>query len=163
MAENNNSTTRNLNQKMTFTLIAGLLYVIFGILQFIAITGVVEIPLVPPNTIGVMVLLVIGAVFLEGYRELSEGNSEGVAYVHVGIMLSIAFGILYLLVLGADTFSAYILELEDFEEWTIMDDMRPEFYLGFLSLAGYFMWKDDFHFTDSSVDHHDTHEERRSR
>ncbi len=131
-------------EKMTFGLAAGALYVFFGILQALASTGLVDIPLVPGNAIGVLVLVVIGAVFLFGYRELKEGIPEGIAYIHVGIGLSLVFGIIYLLVMGADAISAYLIRSEDFEDWSIIDDVRPELYLALLSLIGLVKWRDEF-------------------
>ncbi len=84
-------------EKITFSLILGFLYILFGILQAVASTGVVYIFLVPGNIMGTFVLIVIGSVFLFGHKELEEGISEGVAYIVVGIMLSLIFGALYLL------------------------------------------------------------------
>ena len=132
------------HEKITFTFVAGTLYILFGILQAIAATGLAEIPLVPGNAIGVFVLFVIGIVFLFGYKELKEGIPDGIAYLFVGILLSLIFGILYLLVMGADVLSAYILKSEDFENWTLLDDVRPELYLAFLSLISYLRWKNEF-------------------
>jgi len=141
---------KDIGQKISFSIIVGLLYLLFGILQLIASVGLADIPLVPGNAIGVLVLIVIGAVFLEGYRELTEGTIEGISYVYVGILLSMAFGILYLLVLGADALSAYVLELDDFEDWTLVDGMRPELYLSVLPLIGYLKWRKEFELTGSS-------------
>jgi len=132
-----------LKEKMTFSLITGALYIVFGILQAIAATGLVDIPLVPGNAMGVLVLVVIGATFLFGYNELNQGINEGVAYLMVGIVLSLIFGLLYVLVLSADAVSAYVVGSEDFEEWTIIDGIRPELYLAFLSLFAFFRWRDD--------------------
>ena len=131
-------------EKMKFGLIIGIIYVMFGILQAIATTGLLDIPLVPGNAIGVLVLFVIGAVFLSGYRELKDGIPEGISFIHVGIMLSLVFGIIYCLVMGADAFEAYVLGNEDFEDWTFVDGLRPELYLALLSLMGFFKWRDEF-------------------
>lgn len=131
-------------EKVTFSLILGSLYILFGILQAIASTGIVDILLVPGNIMGTFVLTVIGSVFLFGHKELEEGINEGVAYIVVGIMLSLIFGALYLLVMGADAVSAYILSSEDFQDWTPLDDLRPELYLSFLSVFGYYRWRDEF-------------------
>jgi len=134
--------------KKTFALTVGGIYIFMGILQAIASTGVVDIFLVPGNVIGVMVLFVIGGIFLSGYKELDEGIAEGISFIYVGILISILFGIIYLLVMGADALEAYLIRSEDFEGWTPLDDMRPELYLAVLSLFGLFRWKDEFSLKD---------------
>lgn len=131
-------------EKVTFALVTGIMYVLFGVLQTVAATGFIDIPLVPGNIMGALVLVVIGSVFLFGYKELKEGIAGGVAFIVVGIMLSVIFGVLYLLVMGADTISAYVLSSEDFQNWSPLDDLRPELYLSLLSVYGYFMWRDEF-------------------
>ena len=131
-------------EKMKFGLAVGALYVFFGILQAIASTGIADIPLVRGNAVGVLVLAVLGAVFLFGYSELKDGIPEGIASIHVGIMLSLVFGVIYLLVMGADASEAYLIQSEDFKDWTFVDDVRPELYLAFLSLIGFLRWRDEF-------------------
>ena len=154
MPEINNKNLDEINdenqEKMKFGFITGIIYVMFGVLQATAATGLLDIPLVPGNAISVLVLFVIGAIFLSGYRELKDGIPEGIAFIHVGIMLSLVFGIIYCLVMGANAFEAYVLENEDFEDWTFVDGLRPELYLAFLSLIGFFRWKDEF--TDEDED-----------
>ncbi len=131
-------------EKINFALVTGSLYILFGVLQGIAATGFVEIPLVPGSFMGVFVLVVIGSVFLFGYKELKDGIAGGVAFIVVGIMLSIIFGALYLLVMAADSISAYVLSSDDFSNWTPLDDLRPELYLSLLALYGYRKWKGEF-------------------
>ena len=135
-------------EKLIFGLVAGSAYMLFGVLQALVCVGVVEIPFVPAEPVGVFVLLILGAVFLSGYRELREGTDEGVAHVHVGLLLSLLFAVLYLLILGADALEAYLLKNEDFAGWTPSDGIRPELYLALLSLMGLYRWKDVFSFKD---------------
>jgi len=135
-------------EKLIFGLVAGSAYVLFGVLQALVCIGVVALPFVPGEPVGVLVLLVLGAVFLSGYRELREGTDEGVAHIHVGLLLSLLFGVLYLLILGADALEAYLLGSEDFEGWTPLDGMRAELYLALLSLIGIYIWRDEFSFKD---------------
>ena len=135
-------------EKLIFGLVAGLAYTLFGILQALVCVGVVEFPFVPGEPVGVLVLMILGAVFLSGYRELREGTDEGVAHIHVGLLLSLLFGVLYLLILGADALETYLLKSEDFAGWTPRDGMRPELYLALLSLMGIYIWRDEFSFKD---------------
>ena len=136
-------------EKLTFTLVTGGLYIFTGILQALTGSGLVSLPLFPGSFMGAFVLIVIGSVFIFGHRELSESNPEGQAFIVVGILLSILFGILYLLVIGADSISAYILKSDDFDDWTLLDDIRPELYLSLLSIWGYLKWKDEFSMDES--------------
>jgi hypothetical protein len=131
-------------EKLTFALVTGSLYIVTGILQALTGAGLFSLPLLPGSIMGAFVLIVIGSVFIFGHRELAESNPEGQAFIVVGILLSIIFGILYLLVLSADMLSAYVLESDDFSDWTIMDDLRPELYLSLLAVWGYLKWKDEF-------------------
>lgn len=131
-------------RKKRFGLLIGVIYEIFAILQAIVSTGIVDIVFIPAMPIGVLVLGVIGAVFLYGYWELEQGIEEGVSYIHVGIIISLIFGIIYLLIMGAHSLQSYLIGSEDYESWEITDDLRPELYLAILTLIGYLLWKDDF-------------------
>ncbi len=133
-----------LGKKKTYGLMVGVIYEIFAFLQAIVSSGIIAITFIPAMPIGILVLGILGAVFLYGYWELNQGIEEGVSYIHVGIILSLIFGVIYLLIMGAHSLQAYILGSEDYEDWTISDDLRPELYLSVLTLIGYLLWKDDF-------------------
>ena len=128
---------------MNFGLLVGSAYILFALLQAVVSLGLADIPLIPSAPVGVLVLLILGAVFLSGYRELGEGVEEGVAHIHVGILLSLIFGLLYLLILGADALEAYVIKNEDFADWTLIEGLRPELYLALLSLVGLYKWRDE--------------------
>jgi len=137
--------------KANFALLAGTLYILFGVLQGVVLLNIVNLPLIPGNAMSIPILLIIGLVFIFGYREMMEGIPEGISFVYVGIMLSLIFCGLYLLVLAAHSFSTYLLKSEDFQDWTFMDGIRPEIYLAALSVWAYFRWKDDFIHDQSSI------------
>jgi len=134
--------------KMVFGSIVGSIYIIFGLLQIVVGLGleseITDILFITPDIFGGFVLLVVGAVFLYGFKELNAGINEGVAFVYFGILLSLVFAVVYLLIMGADALGAYGLGMEDFEGWMPLDDVKPGLYLGFLSLVGYFVWRDKF-------------------
>lgn len=134
--------------KMVFGSIVGSLYIIFGVLQIVVWFGleteISEVLFIAPDIFGGFVLIVIGAVFLYGFKELNVGINEGVAFVYFGILLSLVFAVVYLLIMGADALGAYALGMEDFEGWTPLDDVKPGLYLGILSLLGYLVWRDKF-------------------
>jgi hypothetical protein len=43
-----------------------------------------------------------------------------------------------------------VLQGEDFEGWTLLDDLKPGIYLGFLPLVGFLIWKRKFSFKELS-------------
>ena len=135
MATDKRITTREQGLER-FALLIGSCYLFVAVLQFLVLAGVFEIPLVPAEPMGAVVLTVFGLVFLSGYHELNDGVEDGVAHVYVGVLISLIFGVLYLLVLGADAMEAWLIGNEDYSDWSLMDGLRPEIYLSLLSLSG---------------------------
>lgn len=134
--------------KMAFALMVGIIYILFGIIQMIVglglESGITDALLIPADIFGGCVLLVIGAIFLYGYKELKAGTNDGVAFIYFGILLSLVFVVIYLLIMGADALCTYGLGMEDLESWTPLDDVKPGLYLGILALMGFLAWKDKF-------------------
>ncbi|MHC1597298.1 MAG: hypothetical protein ACXQT3_03165 [Methermicoccaceae archaeon] len=132
--------------KKVFGAIAGGLYVAVGLIQLFVGLGYgswwTAALLIPADAVGGMILILIGAVFLFGFKELSAGINEGVAYIYVGVMLALVFTTIHLLIMGADVLEAYVIQSEDFLGWTPLDDMKPVIYLGVLPLMAAFAWKD---------------------
>ena len=139
-------------RKMLFTLFMGASYIFFGLAQLIAgssnallgITGpgslgkaITEMLFIPPDAIGGLVLILIGCVFTYGFVEIHSGKEEGIAYVYVGILLSLIFAGIYVLAAFGNILEAYLLQNEAFAEWSVLDDIRPEIYLGLISLLAY--------------------------
>ena len=83
-------------------------------------------------------------IFFYGVKELNDGLREGVAYIYVGIFLSLGFLVLYLLVMGADMLSAYGLNNQNFIGWTPIDNLKPGLYLAILPLIGFLIWRHKF-------------------
>jgi len=137
------------NKALTFTLLWGTLYLLAGLLQVIKGAGIlpsnfISADLLPPEIAGGLVLAVIGAVYLHGTIEFSKGSFEGKAYVYVGIILSLLFGMLYFLTFVADLINAWMLDTDGFEQWTPLAGFKPALYLGLLSLAIYTGWEKKF-------------------
>ena len=134
--------------KMVFGLIVGLIYTIFAILQILNGFGLgfdfMDTLMIPADVFGGLVLLVIGSIFIYGFKEMNAGINEGVAFVYFGILMSLVFVAIYLAIMGADALSWYGLGLEDLEGWTPLDDVNPGLYLGLLSILGLLAWKDKF-------------------
>jgi hypothetical protein len=143
------------NVPMVFSVICGSLYIILGLLQMASGAGRIligtdfSIPLagillVPADLIGAFVLLLIGTVFIYGVMEMRSGIYEGISYAYVGILLSLIFAIIYLLVSTGNMLEAYLLKNVEFAGWTPLSDMRPGIYLAILPLFAYIKWKDFF-------------------
>ncbi len=141
-------------EKMIFAAIAGLLYIVLGILQSITgfgldLGGWTEMIFIFPDAIGGLAMVVIGAVYFYGVYELATDKDEGVAFVYVATWMGLGFMILYLLIMLGDAFEAYILKIEDFEGWTPLDDIRPGIYLGVISFIGFAIWGRNFRPNDN--------------
>ncbi|WP_407355828.1 hypothetical protein [Methanolobus sp. WCC5] len=140
---------------LVFSAVTGSLYIVLGLLQLAAglkrlFTGPdIRVPLadslfVPADIIGSFALLLIGTVFIYGVFEMRSGIYEGVSYAYVGILLSLIFAIIYLLVSTGNMLEAYLLRNEDFVDWTPLSDLKPGIYLAILSLFAFIRWKDMF-------------------
>lgn len=131
--------------KKIFGLMAGVVYVIFGAIQAVVGLGYnagwIKAIFVPPDIVGGLILVLIGAVFLYGFKELNAGVNEGVAYIYVGILLALVFTAIYLLIMGADALEEYVIKGEGFEDWAPLHDMKPGIYLGILPFAGLLAWR----------------------
>ncbi len=140
--------------KMIFALVVGILYLITGFLQMLERfgieTGLANLLLIPPDFFGGFCFVVIGAVFLYGFKELNAGETLGVSYVYVGILMSLVFMLVYLLIIGAGLLGL-LIQSGEYEGWSVIDGIRPGIYLGILSLMGYFSWKDTFTTTPKNV------------
>ncbi len=136
------------DRRATFALIAGCLYIAFGLLQLVVSTGIADALerwlLIPADPLGSFILFVLGAVFLSGHRELSSGIEEGAAFVYVGIGLCLMFSAIYLLMMVSNALEVHVVLNEDYAGWSPLDDVRPGLYLGIVALIGYFSWRERF-------------------
>jgi len=135
--------------QMVFALVVGIIYLAFGLMQVAVAFGIGADSigaalLIPQDFLGGFVLVVIGAVFLVGVNQLRAGVSDGLAFVYIGILLSLTFAVIYLLVMLGDSLMAYLIVSEDFEGWGPVDDLKPGIYLAILSLLGLIAWRDRF-------------------
>lgn len=108
-----------------YGVILGILYLIIGLVE------------VPGDVFGGLALVVISAVYLYGIRGLWSAEYGGLSFIIVGLMLSAIYGILYLLLMGAD----YLMYTLGKEEFSAIASFRPEIWLFLISLpAAYFIW-----------------------
>lgn len=128
--------------KILFGAVLGVLYVAFGLLQFVlAAFGPVEsleALLIPGDLFTGFVLLVVGAVFLAGVKKLSSGAADGMPFVYVGILLSVGFGLVELLALCALGLDAYLVG--EWADWVVTDAINPLLYLAVIGVFGFFAW-----------------------
>ncbi|MDP3564481.1 MAG: hypothetical protein Q8R70_08325 [Methanoregula sp.] len=93
---------------------------------------------IPSDPAGGFVLCVIGAVFVFACRELARSSADGPAFLIIGMVLSVVFGIVALVSLGAQG-----IEIMIFGEGEIWDPallIVPMLYLAFGSVAGLPAW-----------------------
>ena len=144
---NNKKIEKTIKNKYLFGMLAGSLYIIIGILQILTSFGdflIIEIYLLIPNDIiGGFILIVIGSVYSFGVYEVRKGIFEGVAYFYVGIILSIFFMMIYSLILLVNYIQANLFQLEEFSNWTPLDDLKPGIYLGILAIIGFILWREN--------------------
>jgi hypothetical protein len=142
------------NKEMVFAALTGVLYASFGLLNILEgfgiDTGMAGSLFIPGDILGGFCLVVIGAVFLNGLREMLKGVNAGVSFVYVGILMSLIFAAVYLLIMGGNLLDSYIVP-DDYEGWSVMESFRPGIYLGLLSLLGILHWKDRFSFNEVLV------------
>ncbi len=134
----------NIGKKLAiYASILGILYVIFGFREIIAAFSDYELETEPLGLFGGFALIVIGAVYFFGIKNLKEAKMEGLSFFMGGIILSAIFGILYLLIMGANALDYLVwLGTEDEIGTSFREDFGPAIWLFFVTLpGGYWMWK----------------------
>ena len=140
-------TERTMLTKAVFAGITGTLYVVLGSLQVLAGLGLrgewSEALYLNGGAMDGFVLIVVGAVMIQGYRELRQGLHEGVAFVYIGILLALFFAIVELSSMGASYLGAWTIG-GDYAEYSALDVLSPALYLSPLPLAGLLVWRRGF-------------------
>ena len=135
-------------QIAVYAITLGVVYVIVGAVEFalglwnlLSLETTVSFLGVPIDLFGGFATLVIGAIYF-GAVPLLKGKHESLGFILVGTLLSAIFGVLYLLIVGADGFGTLLASWEG-EEWTWEwltsgsagpGLFRPEIWLFFASL-----------------------------
>jgi hypothetical protein len=132
--------------KVVFAAVIGTLYLLFGILEIgswiFPGLAVAVMEVVPADVLGGFVLCVIGLVFLAGVQGLRSGKPGAVAFLFVGLLLSLAFGLITFLAVGAGWLETALFG--DMSEWSVTEMAVPMFYLALVSIAGYAAWGREF-------------------
>jgi len=138
--------------------VMGLAYVIVGLLEVVnafytwflrpgAEEALIALPGLPAGDLfGGLSSLVIGLVLLQAIRLWRPGRDEDTAFVLVGSLLAVAFGVLYVLIFVANGLSALLAGGEELTEWLasgwLADVLRPEIWLFVLVLpAAIVSWR----------------------
>lgn len=130
--------------KGVFAAVMGALYLGFGILEIGSwvFSGLAAMAVVPADVLGGFVLCVIGLVFLAGVPGLRSGTPGAVAYLFAGLLLSLAFGLVAFLAIGAGWLETALFG--DLSEWSAAEMAVPMLYLALGSVAGYAAWGREF-------------------
>ena len=110
-----------------YALVLGIAYLAIGIVEVFGGAGIV----IPGDLFGGFALVVIAATYLNGVRGVVNGEHRGLSFVLGGLFLSAVFGVLYLLLMGAD---GLMFLLGEAEEFPVLADFRPAIMLFFLAL-----------------------------
>ena len=140
--------------KAVFSLVTGMLYLVLGALQLAVGMGLrgrwSELLLLAGGVPDGLVLMLVGAVFLQGHRELSRDLREGVAFVYMGILIALFFTIIELAEIGASYVGVLTLG-GDYTGYTPIDTISPALYLSPISAAGLWVWRKGFTLTPRGV------------
>ena len=130
--------------KIVFAAVMGILYVGCGLLGIGSwiVPGLAAMAVVPPDILGGFVLCIIGLVFLAGAQGLQSGTPGAAAFLFVGLLLSLAFGLVAVLTIGAGWLETALFG--DLAEWSAAELAVPMFYLALGSVAGYAVWGREF-------------------
>jgi len=105
----------------------GALYLIVGLLEVLGGYG----ESIPGDLFGGLALVVVATTYLSGVKGTLNGDYKGLSLLMGGLFLSAVFGILYLLMLGAD---GLMYLLGEAEEIPGLVDFRPAIWFFILSL-----------------------------
>lgn len=130
--------------KGVFAAVMGALYLLCGILGIGSwiFPGLAAMEFVPADVLGGFVLCVIGLVFLAGVPGLRSGTPGAIAFLFVGLLLSLAFGLVAFLAIGAGWLETALFG--DLSEWSVTEIAVPMLYLALVSITGYAAWGREF-------------------
>ena len=140
-------TDRTMRTKAIFAGVTGVMYVVLGSLQVMAGLGLrgdwSETLYLNGGAMDGFVLIVVGTIMIQGYRELWQGLHEGVAFVYIGILMALFFAIVELSSIGASYLGAWSIG-GDYAGYSALDTLSPALYLSPLPLAGLLVWRRGF-------------------
>jgi hypothetical protein len=134
--------------KASYSLLVGAIYMVFGGLQVGVSLGLpgrwADVLLLGGGFPDGLVLVLVGAVFLKGERELSQGLREGVAFVYMGIALALFFAFLEVAEIGASLMGSALIGGGDYAGYDAWSTMNPALTLSPIPIAGLWAWRKGF-------------------
>jgi len=129
----------NLGKIRLITAIMGIIYLIYGLNEVMSYFGYGRVIIVHPtgNLFVGFALLLISTIYFTGLKKAQEEDFKAVAHLYTGAILGIGFGVLALLVMGANAIEAYVLHSEEFACWSPLDDVTSYLLLGVISIVAY--------------------------
>ena len=106
-----------------YAFILGFLYLTIGPLE---VAGGIEKYNIPGDFWTGLTLLVVAANYLYAVRGLWRGEFKGASFLLTGFILSTVFGLIFILLMGADGLLYLLGEAEEFSPIT---NFRPEIWL----------------------------------
>jgi hypothetical protein len=107
--------------------ILGVICLAVGLVEILGGSG----ETIPGDIFGGFVLVVMAATYLGGVKGTLRGKHEGLSFLIGGLFLTMAFGVLYLLMMGAD---GLMYLLGEAEALPTLADARPAIWIFILSL-----------------------------
>ncbi|MFA5331781.1 MAG: hypothetical protein WC342_05335 [Methanoregula sp.] len=131
--------------KIIFTALVGAIYAVFGIVQILAgilpdLATALEPYSISGDIVQGFVLCVIGSVFLYGTAEMHARRAGAEAFLYVGLLLSLAFGIIMLLDVCAIGIDTVVFGEEGENTWELVSFAVPMLYLAIFSVIGFAAW-----------------------
>ena len=111
-----------------YAALIGSFNIIFGLLEMVNGLGLTNFYSIPSDVVGGLMLIFIGSIFLRGIGELSQAKISGIAYLLVGVMMTIAYNGLNILIFGAEGIE-FLLGKEEFSNWSWQYSFRSEIWL----------------------------------
>ena len=110
-----------------YAVVLGVLYLVIGMIEVFGGAG----DAIPGDLLGGLALVVIAVTFLNGVKRSFFGEHIGLSFLIGGLFLAAVFGILYLLLMGAN---GLMFLLGEAEEFSAVTEFRPAIWLFILSL-----------------------------
>jgi hypothetical protein len=104
------------------------MYGVAAIVTLLVSIRLIEVPLGLVDPINALLLTIVALVLVTAVKPLMENNRDGYAFIVVGGILAGLLFILQISNLGTSALG-WMLQLEDWIEWRLLDDVTPQLWL----------------------------------
>ena len=131
----------NFNLLSVLGLVFGVLYIISGIIELISFAGVNLIGdnLITGDLFGSFALLTIGAIYMIGFKKSLNKELGAVSYLYTASLLALGIGVVCIMTICSHAVGLYA-GVEDYIEWSILEDISIYLILGTLSIMAYYLF-----------------------